>query len=196
MNHQIDQHYFEELAERDPEEVCRRTLSRFDKEKQCYTLTVWGKEYEISPEEKTIALLANPPQPVDIFLGLFIIIFLLKSKDIDISGQWISEKDMQGGVAFFTGPHTIPTKMIADKFGHDLEGFKQTCLDLGGSPLDMAEAAFSFMIVPAIPVAVLLWKGDEEFSAEARLLFDKTITEHMALDIIFGLTVEICSALG
>ncbi len=193
MNHQIDDYYFEELSGLDSNEVCRRTSSRFDREKKCYTLTVWGRAYEISPKQKRITPLTNPPQPVDIFLGLFIIIYLLKSKNIDISGQWISEKDMSGGLAFFTGPHTIPTKMIAKKFGHDLEGFRQTCLDLGGSPLDMADAAFSFTIVPAVPVAVLLWKGDEEFPAEAKLLFDKTITEHMALDIIFGLTVEICS---
>ena len=126
-------------------------------------------------------------------MGLF---DLLKSKDIDISGQWISEKDMPGGVAFFTGPHTIPSKMIGERYGHDLAGFTQACLDLGGTPLNMADAAFSFTIVPSIPVAVLLWKGDEEFPAEARLLFDKTITEHMALDVIFGLAVEICSTLG
>ena len=48
----------------------------------------------------------------------------------------------------------------------------------------------------SIPVAVLLWRGDDEFPAQAKLLFDKTITEHLALDIIFGLTVEICLALS
>jgi len=196
MSHQIDDLYFEELGEMDPHEVCRRTSSRFNPEDRCYTLTVWDREYEISPERKTITQITDGPQPVNLLLGLFIILYLLKSKTTRISGQWISEKDMPGGVAFFSGPHTIPTNMIAKRFGDNPEGFKQTCASLGGTPLDMADAAYAFTVVPPIPVAVLLWRGDEEFPAEAKLLFDKTITEHLALDVIFGLAVEICSTLG
>ena len=57
----------------------------------------------------------------------------------------------------------------------------------------MADQAYSFRIAPRTPVAVLLWEGDNEFPAESKLLFDRTIVEHLALDIIFGLTVEICT---
>ena len=109
MSHQIDELYFEELTALDPDEVCRRTSSRFDKEKSCYYLNVWGRPFEISLKQKSITQLTEQPQPVDIFLGLFIILYLLRSKNIHISGQWISEKDMPGGVAFFSGPHTIPS---------------------------------------------------------------------------------------
>jgi hypothetical protein len=58
----------------------------------------------------------------------------------------------------------------------------------------MADAAFSFSITPRIPVAVLLWVGDDEFESEAKLLFDKTIVQHLPLDIIYALAVEICHA--
>ncbi len=56
----------------------------------------------------------------------------------------------------------------------------------------MADAAFSFQITPNIPVAVLLWLGDEEFGSQANLLFDKTISQHLPLDIIYALAVEVC----
>jgi len=196
MSHWIDDRYFEQLDEMDPHDVCQRTPSRFDTRRRCYIFKVWDREYEISPKNKTITQLTPVPQPGTLLMGLFIILYLLKSKKISINGEWISEKDMPGGVAFFSGPHTIPTNLIADRFGSDLDGFQQTCLSLGGTPLDMADTAFAFTIVPPIPVAVLLWRGDEEFPAEAKLLFDKTITEHLALDIIWGLAVEICTALG
>ncbi len=196
MSHQIDEHYFERLAQMDPHEVCERTSSRFDPTERCYYIKVWGRQYEISPEGRTITQITDGPQPVTLLMGLFIILYLLKSKKTASSGQWISEKDLPGGVAFFSGPHTIPGNMIAKRFGDDLEGFRQTCISLGGTPLDMADAAYAFAIVPSIPVAVLLWRGDDEFPAEAKLLFDRTITEHLALDIIFGLAVEICFTLG
>ena len=46
---------------------------------------------------------------------------------------------------------------------------------------------------PRIPVAVLLWEEDGDFPDESKILFDRSIAEHLALDIIFGLTVEICT---
>ncbi len=60
----------------------------------------------------------------------------------------------------------------------------------------MADAAFLFNITPTIPVAVLYWQGDEDFPSEARLLFDRTIEQHLPLDIIYALSVEVCHALG
>jgi hypothetical protein len=56
----------------------------------------------------------------------------------------------------------------------------------------MADAAYSFEITPRIPVAVQFWNGDDEFPPESKILFDKTITEHLTPDIIFCLAVEIC----
>jgi hypothetical protein len=45
-------------------------------------------------------------------------------------------------------------------------------------------------------VAVLYWAGDDDFSPKSKLLYDKTITEHLASDILFALAVEICKKIG
>ena len=130
------------------------------------------------------------------FNYLFIIQYLLRAKEIDIQNQWISEKDIPGGPTFFRGPHEIPTNLIAGRFGNDLDGFKQACEQLNGTPVDMGDAAYRFQIAPRIPVLVLYWIGDEDFPAEAKILYDKTITEHLASDIIFVLAVGVCNRLG
>jgi hypothetical protein len=90
----------------------------------------------------------------------------------------------------------MPVNLISDRFGHDLAGFRRACEDLGGSPVGMADAAYVFQILPRIPVTVLLWTGDCEFDAEAKLLFDRTIGSHLPLDVIFGLAMEICARLS
>jgi hypothetical protein len=56
----------------------------------------------------------------------------------------------------------------------------------------MADAAASFTLCEKLPVALLYWAGDEEFPAEAKLLFDETIAAHFALDIVFALAVGVC----
>ena len=54
MTNLIDPIHFKELSERDPEDVCRRALCRYDDAKKCYTLSVWGDEYAIYPYEDRI----------------------------------------------------------------------------------------------------------------------------------------------
>ncbi|MDM8538586.1 DUF3786 domain-containing protein [Desulfobacterales bacterium HSG17] len=56
----------------------------------------------------------------------------------------------------------------------------------------MADAAYVFEITPRLPIAMLYWEGDDEFPAESKLLFDKSVSEHLALNIIFALAVDIC----
>ena len=196
MANSIDESYFIQLAEKNPEDVCRLALCDYDPEKKGYQISVWGEDYGIYPNETKIVRLQDDNPDVGHLLKLFIIYYLLRSKDIPISKEWISEKDIPGGATFFRGPHKIPTHIIEARYEDNIEEFREICERLGGIPLDMADAAYAFEITPRIPVAVQFWDKDDEFSAEAKILFDKTITEHLAPDIIFCLTVEICRRIG
>ena len=57
----------------------------------------------------------------------------------------------------------------------------------------MGDAAFKFQILPRIPVIVAFWYADDEFDASAKLLMDKTIEDHLPLDVIFGMGLELYS---
>jgi len=49
MTNSVDMIYFQELAEQDPKDVCRRTLCKYDDKNKFYTLSVWGDEYAVYP---------------------------------------------------------------------------------------------------------------------------------------------------
>ncbi len=100
------------------------------------------------------------------------------------------------GCRLFRGPHTLPTDKIVNRYGQDIEEFKKRCEHLGGSPLAMADGAYSFEIANNIPVAVLFWQGDEDFPSEASLLFDQTLEDHLPLDIVYALAVAVCHQLS
>ena len=51
---------------------------------------------------------------------------------------------------------------------------------LGGQPLPMADAAYSFQVTPRTPVAVLYWQGDDDFPPEAKILFDRSLAGYLA----------------
>ncbi|MFH2011629.1 MAG: DUF3786 domain-containing protein [Pseudomonadota bacterium] len=192
----IDIIHFQDLAKQDPKDVCRRALCKYDDEKKSYILSVWGDDYVIYPNEFKINQLTNNFQGSHVFFYHFIMHYLLKSKEIETSNEWISEKDIPGGVTFFRGPHEIPTYLISRQYTNNINEFKKRCEQLKGIPLDMAEAAYGFKITSKIPVAVLYWKGDCDFSPESKILYDSTIIEHLTPDIIFTLAVEICTRIG
>ena len=120
----------------------------------------------------------------------------MRAKDITLLDEWVSEKDLPGGPTFFRGPHRIPTDLISERYGNDLQAFKTCCEKLDGTPLDMADAAYSFSIAADVPVAVLYWIGDDDFPAEAKILYDRSIGELLSLDILFALAVGICTRIG
>lgn len=196
MSSRLDIRFFQELEGMEPDDVCRRALCTYEHSRACFLVEAWGERYEVYPGRGEIISIDREKLPVGIEWGLVILFYLLRSQNTPIGGEWISEKDLPGGVTFFTGPHAIPTYAITDRFGNDIDGFKEVCENLGGKPIDMADAAFVFRILPRVPVAVLLWRGDDEFDAEARVLFDRTISQHLPLDVIFGLTVVLCSSIA
>jgi hypothetical protein len=187
--------YYNQLAAADPSAICRNGRCQYEKQTGCYRLKIWGMEWVIEPREKRISF-SLAGGPVHEYFGLFAVYYLLQGKDTPPRGAWISEKDLPGGPTFFRGPHLIPTDLISRRFGDDLAAFRAVCEALGGEPLAMADAAYTFTITADLPLAVLYWAGDEEFPAEARLLYNRSIGEILSLDILFALAVAVCDRLG
>ncbi len=196
MSDTIGKTIFEDLNACEPDNVVLRTGCQFNKADNQYFVEIWGSKYCVDLNKYEIFSPEKKDKTFQEFLYLFIMYYLIKSKNIQPSRVWISPKDITGGAAFFRGPHTIPGNLIAKRFGSDIDAFKKKSIELTGNPLDMADAAFNFQITPTIPVAVLYFLGDEEFPSESTLLFDKTIGLHLPLDIIFALAFEICNTLG
>jgi hypothetical protein len=193
MTKYVDSSYFKKLIDVSPEEVCKRALCRYEGDTKRYLFSVWGCEYAIYPETCKIEQIQESAYKPHEYFYLFIIYYLLYVTNIEISKVWISEKDMPGGATFFRGPHVIPTYLITEAYKNNVQLFKRSCEQLGGTIINQADAAIVFNITPKIPVAVLYWEGDEDFPPEAKILFDKSITHHLTLDIIFSLAIEICT---
>lgn len=191
----IDSRYFEQLSSSDPKDICQSAICEYDGISKRYHLIVWDEEYEVDPAQSTIICTSNKTLILHEYLYLFMIYYLLNANQVNISGQWISEKDMPGGATFFRGPHELPTGLITGRCNNTHQ-FRQRCKELNGIPLDMADAAFSFKITPRIPVAVLYWEGDDDFPAESKILYDRTILDHLSIDIIYSMAVGICERVG
>jgi hypothetical protein len=75
--------------------------------------------------------------------------------------------------------------------GKTIGGIDQT------ESIDNADAALLFQALPRVPVRLMFWDAAPEdgFDAEAKLLFDETITEHLDIESIMFLSERICDLL-
>ena len=99
----------------------------------------------------------------------------------------INEKQIPGGETFFRGPHSLNTKPIKKIFGGDSKQFLWVGKKLNGTEKNLGDAAICLPVLPRIPVTLILWEEDDEFSAEVTVNFDSTISCHLPLDIIWAI---------
>jgi hypothetical protein len=90
-----------------------------------------------------------------------------------LSGEWISFKELPSGEAYYSAFRKRAIEPVLRKYGSAPEGiFKGVA-----KKVDQADAAVTMDAFPGVPVMVEIWKGDDEFKAEANILFDRSIAE-------------------
>jgi hypothetical protein len=119
-------------------------------------------------------------------MELVCLVYLLNAGPESISHEMISVQQLKTA-HFFMGPHELKVEPLLKLYGTNLEGFKKAAEDLGGEPLDLADAAYKFLTFPKVPLYYLFWAGDDEFDPRLSILFDRSIEYHLAADAIWGL---------
>jgi hypothetical protein len=108
--------------------------------------------------------------------------------------RWITFRELPDGLFYAQAFASHAETPLAQKFGEDLAGFRKAATALGGTPLDpaassglvLADAGFRFQAFPRIAITVLIWAGDEEFPARARVLFDANAGHYLPTEDLSG----------
>ncbi len=177
------------LAGLDPQEVCNRINVTFDESSKLYSLPLFGHSIFISVEKKEIYghsgetdLLLNKLKQHSL---LPILHFLISGKNIPPSKKYAKLRDLLAGKVESKGTHTIPLKKIAGKYGSDTNNFLNRGRQFGGEPSIYGDASILLAPFPGVPIVIILWAKDDEFSARADLLIDSNCGSQMPPDIIW-----------
>ncbi len=123
---------------------------------------------------------------VDPFLELMLLVYLLNATAQTFMNEMVSAQDLKDA-QFFQGPHELKTGGLVKKFGGHPDRLMKAGVQLGGTRLEMADAAISLRPFPKVPLYYLLWVADEEFPAKVSILFDRSIEHHLSADAIWGI---------
>ena len=149
----------------------------------------FGRLYEISRTDARVRDVAQPGRKLDYQTVLSIYhLFHFSVKWPVNSGRFVPFRDVKR-----CGPFAPAfKKQVLQPFAKAFEGKKELLIEAGGKlgfrRLPQSDAGFEAKAFECMPVQILFWDGDDEFSAQANILFDENITDftHEETVVVIG----------
>jgi hypothetical protein len=181
-----------ELRKLDPSELARRGgLARDDK---TLTLPLLGQTYTLDWPD----LVARKPdgEACRDDLRILFLDYLRLGDGSSPIGKWVGYQELPNGAFYRQAFQGYSGDQLVRDLGEDIEVFRGAATALGGEPEELGDAGFSFRVLPQVPLAVVWWAGDEEFPANATVLFDEVAARYLPTDGLAVLGRMLCRALA
>jgi hypothetical protein len=178
------------LSVMDSKDIEARAFAVFDPDKSTYKLSCLGQEISVSLMNRSIiwssALGRFLIEDLEEYSRLSILRYLITAKVLPFSERLVKPSDLPGGDFFSRGTHILPLNKIIGKFEKDFNGFIKTGMTLGGVRAEYGDVSLRLLPFPRIPVYIIIWESDDEFSAKSSLLFDSSCISHASIDILWA----------
>lgn len=182
----------EQLASVDPEDLARRCGLEYDVEAREFVVPVFGHGFLVSYPNFKIMEETTDHHEGALWLQALIMHYFRTADGFPLEGSWISFRDLPGGMHYVKAFQGYSGDKVAAAFGNDLERLDLAARLARGTPLSYADASYSFVALPRVHVAVCYWKGDEDFPATAKLIFDRSSSHYLPTDAMATLGGRLC----
>lgn len=174
-----------------PEDVALKSGAFYDRQQKIFKLIYFGSEYII--DRKGIVHIPGTKKEIPYNDRTLILQYLCQASGLPPRGKWISFLELPNGRHHYAPFQTDGTIPLAEKFGNSPALFEQAARKMGGLPINYGDVGYKIPALPKLPLAVILWEGDEEFPAQANILFDSVAPTHLSTAALWVLGVELAN---
>jgi hypothetical protein len=167
----------EQVRSRKPEEICARSGARLGR--QALELTYFGGELNIR-----LPSLAMSAPKLHQEEQILILHYLLGQESPPGRGEYVSFKMLPGGMFYYPSFRQRALNPLLRHFAAAPERLLAAAALLGGRPEKLGDAAVRLPLFPLLDMKVVLYREDEEFPAEANMLFNDDIVRFLTLEDI------------
>jgi hypothetical protein len=178
----------EELSKKNPDQVAglsRAELLQNSKGEKSFSLNFLKKEITISWPDLVVST-KQPDRDLSIQQQVLLLHYMLgagSTSGTRVAGEWIAFQDIPDG-RFYLDAFLKRAKVpLVGAFGNQPEKLIEVAAKAYGAvPFDHGDCSVLVKALPLIDVALILWKGDEEFPPEGNVLFDKSISSILSAE--------------
>jgi hypothetical protein len=144
-----------------------------------------GKDFEIDAD----GIVASQCH-THAWFSLPLLDYLLHSRGVDISGQWVPFRELEHGKTWaplFEQRCEKPLKLIADSYNDLFEDL--ISLFSGTSAHDRFDSDIAVILypLPKVPVLICYWRTDEGMESKLHMFFDETAEQNLSIESLFTL---------
>ena len=144
-----------------------------------------GQDYEISHPDGDVTTAAG--EPVEETLAILLLLYLTEADGRPREDRWIAFEQIPGGAGYSSAFRGPVLGRLVQTFGHRPEALIEAAARVDGQPLDMGDVGVAITALPRVPMAVVLWRGDEEFGPSASVSFDASIEGYLDTEAVTAL---------
>lgn len=106
------------------------------------------------------------------------------------SGNLVPFREVKRVYPFEKAYRNTILKELQDTFAGHVEELNLACRRLNGIRMPQGDAGYVLPVFPFLNIAVLFWDKDDEFDAQANLLFDSCITDFFHEENVVGVGAD------
>ncbi len=169
----------EKLAEiKDIEQQCRRCGVRFLKSEKAISLDYLNRTYIITYPEASVSR-QDSSEEVPVTDKILLLHYVAQAKGTPLSNQLISFKELSDAAGYFPTFYQRAIKPLVNYFGNEPNQLLEMAELISGRKADYGDVSVTVNPLRMVPLTLVLWKGDAEFSPEGTIMFDRTITDYL-----------------
>jgi len=130
------------------------------------------------------------------YIEIILLHYLLNAQEATIGSEWMAYRQLPGSALFERRFIQMAMQPLQRIFGDDMEAFTSAGKKVGGVFIDhIGDAAFKFMALPNIPLAVIFYQGEEDIPSSFNVLFDASAPSFLPTEDLSLLGVYLVGAL-
>jgi len=139
-----------------------------------------GREYMIDQAEWTVQR-SDGATPAALIQSL-LLTYLYKADGTPPIDRWLGFRELPDGLFYASAFQGYTGAELVRNLNGDVAAFKQASEKLQGIVLAIGDAGYVFQLLPHLKLAVVMWTGDEEFPAQAQVLFQETAAHYLVTE--------------
>ncbi|RJQ84133.1 MAG: DUF3786 domain-containing protein [Desulfobacteraceae bacterium] len=138
-----------------------------------------NRVYRIASPDFTFSDEDDPSAQVPLHEQVLILHYLKGCRPL-LKSRWVAYRELPGAGFYFGAFIKRAIEPLKKAFGRNVQALKTAGARLGALPIGTGDAGLHFDLLPYAPIQIILWQGDDEFPAEANILYDASAGEYFS----------------
>lgn len=121
---------------------------------------------------------------------ILILQYLTSASGLPARGQWLSFLELRGGHLHWLPFQKETLEPLAAAYNDRKDEFLERGWMHGGELFKQGDAGIIVPVLPRLPLAFVLWRGDEEFSPRSVILFDSVSETYLSTATLYVLGIQ------